>query len=437
MQKQAAPDPKHKALKQHKKNWNKAMKELITRMIAFKRALNGTGDDRYALPASKIHEPLPQEMLSFINTLSSNYEAVAAEALKITNEQNEFAKARQEQKAAPKTASLNVEGSNKMTRLWQYIKSPFLSENNKRIRIGLLKTLANLEAHFEEFEGLILSSGDKSLFKAIEKMIKIDAEFGYLFGTFNAAFGIDPSAKPPKEEKKNPDPPGNIKPDISSVAKAEDAINDIINMANIPGIESQRAVAAFDKLVINFKHEKDADKKVKLADQVLLNYKQMLDSANKLLGKNANSFAQLFEQVKQQNVSNELNVVASNFLTRWLKKQKHKISPFDRTSGNRLDIAIASEEARQIVDELMDTLEGELTQAGVQPGLDRLLQKLIEIKTKMLPFQSLVRGKALEKAFDPSALLQMISSDPDEKQVNRLNRRYDTLVDNKILNKIL
>lgn len=434
MQKQAAPDPKHKALKQHKKNWNKAMKELITRMIAFKRALNGTGDDRYALPASKIHEPLPQELLSFINTLSSNYEAVAAEALKITNEQNEFAKLRQQQQAAPKTASLNVEASNKMTRLWQYIKSPFLSEENKRIRIGLLKTLAGLERNLEDFEGLILSSGEKSIFKAIEKMIKIDAEFGYLYGTFNAAFNMTPGQKS-KQDKELP--PGNMKPDASSIAKAEEAINDVINMANIPGIESQKAVAAFDKLVINFKHEKDADKKIKLADQVLVAYKQMLDGANKLLGKSASSFAQLFEQIKQQNVSNELNAVASNFLTRWLKKQKHKISPFDRTSGNRLDIALASEEARQIVDELMDTLEGELNQSVVQSGLERLLQKLLEVKTKMLPFQSLVRGKALEKAFDPNLLMQMISSEPDDKQVNRLNRRYDTMVDNKILNKIL
>jgi len=433
MQKQATPDPRHKALKQHKKNWNKAMKELITRMIAFKRALNGTGDERYALPASKIHQPIPQELISFINTLSSNYEAVASEALKIINEQNEFAKTRQQ--SQPKVASLQSEGSNKITRLWSYLKSPFLSEENKKIRIGLLKTLAGLEKHLEEFEGLILSSGDKSVLQAIEKMIKIDAEVGYLYGTFNATFGIDPNAKKKTEEKEPP--PGNMQPDLSSIAKAEELINDVQNMANIPGIESQKSIAAFDKLVINFKHEKDADKKVKLADQIIAAYKQMLNAANKLVGKNSASFAQMFEQIKQQNTVNELNAVASNFLTRWLKKQKHKISPFDRTSGNRLDIALASEEAREIVNELMDTLEGELDQNTVSAGLDRLLTKLLEVKTKMLPFQTLVRGKALEKAFDPNMLLQMISSEPDEKQQHRLNRRFDTLVDNKVLNKIL
>lgn len=434
MQKQADPDPRHKALKQHKKNWNKAMKELILRMKAFQKALNGKGDHRYALPTSKLHEPIPPELINFINTLSTNYEAVASEALKITTEQNEFARGRQQAKAQPKVASLQLEASNKLTRLWQYIKSPFLSEENKKLRIGLLRSLAKMEILFEEFEGNILSSGDKSIFKALEKMIAIDAEFGYVYGTFNSLYALE---QLDQNKKEKPKPPGNLQPNVSSIAKAEYLIDDVDNLANINGIENTKSMAEFDKLVINFIHEKDTDKKIKLADQIILYYNRMLDNANKLLRKNAPSFAQLFEQTKQQAVVKELNTVASNFLSRWLQKQKHKISPFDRTSGNRIDIALASESCRETLDQLMDTLEDQLDQNTVGSGILELLEKIKTLKIKMAPFHSLVRGKALEKAFDPDALVKMISSTPDDKQVNRLERRFDTLIDNKVLREIL
>ena len=152
-------DPVQEALREHKDKWNLATKELINRIIAFKRALNGRGDPKYSLPPSKIQDSFPSEISSFLNNLSSNYDAVAQEALKIIQEQVSYS----EKRKKPKTASITIEASNKLTRVWSYLKSPFLSEENKQARISLLKSIASLDKHLDQLEYEVLSLDSKQL----------------------------------------------------------------------------------------------------------------------------------------------------------------------------------------------------------------------------------------------------------------------------------
>lgn len=99
-----SPDPLQERLRERKANWNKATSEFITRIIGFKRAMNGRGDNRYALPISNIKNPLPSEVVSFLAELSSNYQALAQEAEAIVQEQEAYSHARR-QPAKVATAS--------------------------------------------------------------------------------------------------------------------------------------------------------------------------------------------------------------------------------------------------------------------------------------------------------------------------------------------
>lgn len=80
-------DPQQQKLRDHKKNLNMAISEFISRMIALKRGLNGRGDPRYNLNPGKIQDPLPESVSSLLNELTSNFQQLADEALKIVQEQ--------------------------------------------------------------------------------------------------------------------------------------------------------------------------------------------------------------------------------------------------------------------------------------------------------------------------------------------------------------
>lgn len=91
-------DPVQEALRTHKDKWNLAAKEFISRVIAFKRAMNGRGDAKYGLPPGNIKEPLPEQITAFLSTLSANYEQLASEALQIEQQQTAYSQTRRKPK---------------------------------------------------------------------------------------------------------------------------------------------------------------------------------------------------------------------------------------------------------------------------------------------------------------------------------------------------
>lgn len=138
-------DPVQEALRAHKDKWNLAAKEFISRVIAFKRALNGRGDNHYSLPPSNIKEPLPPNVGSFLNEISSNFEQLASEALKIQEEQSTYSKNRRQPQpdgvipagtvvAPPKTASAKTS----QLRIGKYIVTTLLAVSTEEQERGLM-----------------------------------------------------------------------------------------------------------------------------------------------------------------------------------------------------------------------------------------------------------------------------------------------------------
>ena len=143
-------DPVQEALRTHKDKWNMAAKEFISRIIAFKRALNGRGDNHYGLPVSNIKDPLPDQIGAFLNTLTSNYEQLAAEALRIEQEQAAYSKNRK--KHVEKGPEVVVPGPQTQ----EQPKVATASKNTAEIKIGehILPTLLAI-SHEEQEIGLM------------------------------------------------------------------------------------------------------------------------------------------------------------------------------------------------------------------------------------------------------------------------------------------
>ena len=421
-----AADPKFDAIKQHKKNWNKATKELISRLIAFKRAINGAKDDKFALPSGKIHEPVPSEIINFLNTLTSNYESVASDALKIISEQNDFAKERE----SHKKASINIYASSKLSRFWAYLKSPFLSDDNKKYRLSLLRSLASLEDIFKDFEGSVLSSGNESIAKSISLLAKITKEIEFIHRNFNSLLS-DQSTKSGKVD--------SIEPVISTdlITNTNLAIEDMLYASNIPGAETHRQSQLFNELSVKFKSEADENIKQQLANQILGIYHNLLDIANSLHKQSAKSFKDLFEAIRHKKNTPELTTVANNFISRWLDKKKHEINPLDKTSAIRLSIQNISEESRKLIDSLLNALETELDISFITTELNKLAYNINNMKNKMMPLRSQVSGAGLDKPIDMSVIKNIMTDENDPNQLNRLKKKYDTLTDRKILDLLL
>lgn len=407
MHKVGESSPRFKAIKDHKKNWNKATKELISRIIAFKRALNGTAESKYSLPASKIGQPMPSEVISFLDALSSNYEAIANEAAKIISEQNDFSR--------QKSASVKL-ASSKLSRFWMYLKSPFLSDKNKKLRVSLLSSLASFEDLFKKFESSVMSSGDESIVKSFELFDKINNDFTIIYKTFDSLSQTDAA-----------DSNQQISDDI--ISQAQRTIEDMRYASNIPGAETHRQGTLFDSMAISFKNEKDLTTKKSIAEKMVSTHEHLLQMANELHKQDAKSFEELFQLVKQKKTA--LMTVADNFLTKWLKKKRHQLSPFDTTSANRLAIDEVSKDTRNIINELMDVLESRLNSQKVKMLLESIMNNIVVIKDRLEPLRHLIRGKMVKP--DTDLMMRMIKQPDDDKKMEGLKRKYDALTDRKIL----
>lgn len=88
-------DPVQESLRSKKDSWNSDASTLIAQLIAFKRGLNGRGDPRAGIPTSRIKDPLPSEVGSYLDQMASNFNTLIHEAQSIINDQQSYSSNRQ------------------------------------------------------------------------------------------------------------------------------------------------------------------------------------------------------------------------------------------------------------------------------------------------------------------------------------------------------
>jgi hypothetical protein len=90
-------DPDQEHLREQKAIWNRSVTELISKIITFKRGLNGRADPRGGMPESNIKDPLPPPVGQYLNDIANNYTALVDGAEKIIQEQEHYSHIRRKE----------------------------------------------------------------------------------------------------------------------------------------------------------------------------------------------------------------------------------------------------------------------------------------------------------------------------------------------------
>lgn len=152
-------DPAQEKLREDKAIWNRSVSDLIAKVIAFKRGLNGRGEPRVGLPPSTIKEPFPPEIGSYLNNLADNYLSVIQGAEQIIVEQARYSETRR--KAISPTVQMVDDGLVSEASWWgsrMWAKAFRLKGENAKNLSRILDASSDLKRQLFDLENVISSS---------------------------------------------------------------------------------------------------------------------------------------------------------------------------------------------------------------------------------------------------------------------------------------
>jgi hypothetical protein len=163
-------DPKQQTLRDLKKSWQKEMKVFIAQSIALKRGIAGRGDAQAGLPPSNIKDPLPPEISTYIEEMSTRFNNLSNIAKQIVEQQSEYSQTRRKsQKEVAPTNTLQAamdlitkRASTPLSRIWSiWTQSPWFKDDKAtKARLRLLSSMAELQQQINDVE-FILAGQDK------------------------------------------------------------------------------------------------------------------------------------------------------------------------------------------------------------------------------------------------------------------------------------
>jgi methyl-accepting chemotaxis protein len=406
-------DPVQESLREHKAHWNTDASLLIAQLIAFKKGLNGRGESRVGLPPSTIKNPIPNEIVAYLNQLAERYNSLINDAHSIIDEQKQYSDHRQKSKKELGTTSaieygLIKEASWWGSRAWTYAKNQYLNPkywttDNKDVknRMNMLKAASYLVEHLKNVDDFLVRKEENSVanavyefnryFYAFDKLLMLN--MGELVARHIEKVLLDKSPDgisekneepiiQPKEdsvlEKSKEEPFVELsgdKKDYLHEISAQDILNDLVYTGRIVQIFGLLGVSKEDILffqneikelrfnVDNYNLTSTNDNLDDLKKESFnKKYKKLLDFCSKILNINGNSFSELLEKAekliisKANDISNELEKLSHNMLTRWLKRQKLKLFPnsIDKLILNTSENIIKLQET---IDNLQNILE--------------------------------------------------------------------------------
>jgi hypothetical protein len=268
---------------------------------------------------------------------------------------------------------------NNYTNPWYW----FAAKEEAKIRMKLLKISTDFTRKLKDIDGFVLSKDSKSIPNAIYSFDKFVSGFSHLmFSNVEKLVKIDKQVMPAEVEKANVEtekPKENkvknetkeVRPEndttteqkVEEENKDKELPNNILELSGEESAYVQRlspeqiqidlmntgAIALImqklkysEKFCNNFKTE-SAEVRKKLdhynlsgsgsIDEIQLGYGNLLKSSNSILKLNSQSFSSQLKEIqklvnmKAASISPEFEKLASNFMARWLKRQKLKIMP--------------------------------------------------------------------------------------------------------------
>lgn len=419
-------DPAQEKLRQEKAAWNKEVSSFINDLIHLKKTINGWAS-KFHMEKSFIKDPIPADPSTIIGSLAGDFQGIAEKANKIVQHQLEYSKSRRrksnispgtqtdlsKQLSLPgMTASqeyfLISEASNVISRFFTRLLNPGIGGSEaariRKYRMSMLTASATLYKDLEKFQNAIVSSGPNSIFIAARLLSKIEDNWIFLFNGFNTYKSSMPKevkdtggtieVKPPIDLKNKP---AEKSPSDKPKEFSNQVINNIIadfsaNSGNFLDLNLKPLRSIIAKYV-------KSEDKASLALSLIETYQTALAEANSKYKTNGDSLFSIWQEKNQKTASRHLEIVAQNFLTRWLGKTKHKLNPFDKTSATRLDIYNLIDEIKENVDKIMNSLEKDMNPTELDSLFIRVNSDLSSTRTFMRTLEATLRGQGFDRPF--------------------------------------
>jgi hypothetical protein len=445
-------DPVQERLRQNKTNWNKEVSAFINDLIHFKKTMNGW-PSKFFKERSRIIEPVPADPATIIGALAGDFQEIVNRGNSIIQEQLNYSKTRRQkqpkqlnlpfpQPATPATPTeppkpapdlskqlqlglaaddsyyLISQASNPLSRFFTRLLTPGIGRSEaariRRYRMSLLDAALAMYKDMKKLQSAVVGSGPESIFIASKLLDKSENSWVFLtsgFRTFvetlpgpvdtGAKIEIPPSVKgeeAPTSPVAGPAPQAAPALTDPRVVKALAAVQDIQTYSNnfrgVIGMPGLRQTAKKFALAM-------PDEKLQMVDAFLDEYQRMVIQvcANKAIPVQ-NSFAEIaaFElktPPTTASANDQLQTVAQAFL----KKLKHQISPFDKTSSFRLDIYKMAVQNKKLLDKVMDHLEEGLNKEAIAALLKEIGENMLKMKSLMQGLTSTIRGQGYQPEF--------------------------------------
>jgi hypothetical protein len=410
---QGSKDQNQLKLRQHKRRWSDGTSAFISKLIAFKRGLNGRGDAKAALPPSSIKEPLPAEIGAFLDGMAGEFQRLVADADAIISEQENYSRTRrkgrppgqkqpaQQQQQKPEQPNDKIvdtlsrvandeqlvsEASNRLTRLWQYTKGLFQSGNHNKLRLSMLSIAADLRRQLIDLENKVLVLNIPSIRNAIEAYQITEYKTSDLRKMLSYLVKLQGDAK---QNIKNQTPAANPVPGKLS------------NPKNMTIEEIERAVHLLSTLVIGnknqlmdivskiqqYKEENDKEFKKTILIAIRMDYQTFLQSIFNDVQKKYGPITDINAIIPtiESNFGKTASVekVSSNRLTRFLKRQLVKTLGYNKTSGIRLNVVEIIADTKVVLDHLMNSLEDGIDLGEIAKQIQEIDKNLLKMKEPM------------------------------------------------------
>lgn len=428
-------DPAQEHLREQKAIWNKSTTDLIAKIIAFKRGLNGRGDPRVGLPPSNIKEPLPPQIGSYLDGIATGYEALVNGAEKIIQEQEHYSQVRR--KTQPNQASMpansnafplaavddgNFVESNspeavKLASWWgsRWWASRFGGKKEERPIIeNMLRSAVSMQHKMLDVENYLSSSDPNS----IPRALAITSSFGIgpyknilqFFSNLRKLHGRDLADPAPQKEEVS-------KPTISPKEKLEvisqgldpiQTLNYLVEIQkDLPNLQSvvnhyimqeenpsqktilkslKGAVSKGSDISVYINKLKQglslAENEIEDAEKIILAYRKLLSVIAQLIGFDSFNFANYAKRIQELPLEAKAgyhNPVSRFFNKKWLKYKPDLLrSDIDldmrkQMTIEHLDIVI------QALEEFMDVLVAHAGIDEIFKSLKKLSMLLAEV----------------------------------------------------------
>jgi hypothetical protein len=443
MQKSAGSmDPLQQKLRDSKKALNPKISKFIDNLIHYKKLMNGW-PNKFHMEKSFITQEIPADPNTIVGSLANDFQEIAKECAKITQQQKDYSIVRKKKKTQTNPNQLSLSGiasledkyelfaeaSNPVSRTLTRLFNPGIgfgeAADKRRHRLTLLSACVKARKQLNNLQVEIVRKSNDSI-KLSDKI------FHLVYNDFIDAYNVFNNYKKNKSQFATEKNKKSLEVDETTENKDYLAI---LRMAD-KALLDYKASKSKLKLLINkypktndnlieFLHVAErfiVDSSVSSANELVSLYNNLLvflsiecgehlDSVNQLANKialelsnkkvdkttapqgievgksekdvDALSSKALIDQKKIATA--QVEVLAQKFLKKWVGKLNHKLSLWDMTSAQRLDIYDKADECRDILNAIMDSLEKGLD----IEELDRLFK---ECNSKIGSIKKLLRS---------------------------------------------